>query len=41
MLVISDKDIKGEDYRSLIELASKKCDRQIPTVSVTVRMASF
>ncbi|ARJ38286.1 hypothetical protein SporoP8_04980 [Sporosarcina ureae] len=26
MIVISDKDIKGEDYRSLIELALKKCD---------------
>lgn len=24
---INDKDIKGEDYRSLIELAMKKCDR--------------
>jgi hypothetical protein len=27
VLVISDKDIKGENYRSLIELASKKCDK--------------
>ncbi|WP_066299170.1 hypothetical protein [Bacillus sp. FJAT-29937] len=26
MIVINDKDIKGEDYRSLIELALKKCD---------------
>lgn len=27
MIVIEDKDIKGEDYRSLIELALKKCDK--------------
>lgn len=27
MIVINYKDIKGEDYRSLIELASKKCDK--------------
>ena len=27
MIEINDKDIKGEDYRSLNELAKKKCDR--------------
>lgn len=27
MIVINDKDIKGEEYRSLIELAMKKCDK--------------
>lgn len=26
MIVIENKDIKGEDYRSLVELALKKCD---------------
>lgn len=27
MIVINDKDIKGEDYRLLIELAMKRCDK--------------
>ena len=27
MLETYEKDIIGEDYRSLIELASKKCDK--------------
>lgn len=27
MIVINDKDIKDDDYRSLIELAMKKCDK--------------
>ncbi len=27
MIVINNKDIKGENYRSLIDLAMKKCDK--------------
>lgn len=27
MIVINDRDIKGEDYRLLIELAMKKCNK--------------